>query len=118
MLEPFSITIFVLLCCVTSYAFWQNHKHIKQLMAEHDKAMAAVAAVAECAIETVKASSLAEREQVRVQKRVNDVQLGQMRDIIRKQAEIVSDTPPALKKVRLEDGTEVQADEYDWGFGL
>lgn len=115
------VVIWVLLGML-AYKTWEVRKNSQQLVSlleqEHQRALAAIASIAECAIESVKATSLAEREQVRAQRQVNDVQVGQMRDIIKKQANMISEAPKAPQKVRLEDGTEVPADEYDWGIGV
>ena len=96
----------------------QNTRHVKLLEVEHQRALAAIALIAETAIESVKATSLAEREQVRAARQVNDIQVGQMRDIIKKQADMISKAPALPEKVTLDDGTEVKADEYDWGIGV
>ena len=114
-MEVFELCLIGVLIGVIVY---QNRVTTRTLTLGHERSMAAIASIAECAIETVKAANLAEREQVRAARQVNDIQVGQMRDIIEKQANMISKAPKAPEKVRLEDGTEVEAHEYDWGIGV
>jgi hypothetical protein len=89
-------------------------KTATQLLAyQQEQHTAAIMLLAETAIDTVKAVNLAEKETVRQSRDVGNIQINKMRDVIAKQAELIS--PSTKSVVRLEDGTEIKTEDYEWG---
>lgn len=118
----FDCVVILSLLATFSFAIYSFRKlsreHAAELLAQHEQALTVLATIAESAMQNVKATSLLEREQVRSHRAANDVQLEQMRDIIKKQASQLEDRIASTNKVRLVDGTEINPDEYEFGIAL
>lgn len=117
----FNVSIF-LLVALLFYVKYLNHKEHNKCMSllteSQDRHAIAMAMFAQSTLELMKASNLEEKQKTDSRKEVDNIQIGQLRDMVAKQATMIEKKGPVAQRtlpetMRLADGTEIKTDEYD-----